>query len=286
VPQDKVQAARLFRQAADQGDAGAQCNLGFCFEKGEGVPQDKAKAARLYRQAAKQGDAGAQCKLGVCYYVGEGVPRDKAQAARLFRQAADQGHTRAQSSLGICYEHGNGVRYDMGEAVALYRLAIAGGYVDANLNLGLCFEKGRGVPLDRAEAERLYQLTAHSGSAHTLTPASIPTLDIAIDGPPHGMAPAVALECIRDAVYDLNLVARLGDSAAAEHLASLAGRRDVTSVCCVGCGASRKLKVCSKCRVARLCDMECTVRMWPAHKASCKAWRNDATSGGKADEPV
>jgi hypothetical protein len=83
-------------------------------------------------------------------------------------------------------------------------------------------------------------------------------------------------------VYGLNLAARLGDSAAAEHLKLLAGTRNVSSACCVGCGASRKLKLCSKCSVARFCDMECTVRMWPAHKASCKAWRKDA--GGQAED--
>jgi TPR repeat protein len=170
----------------------------------------------------------------------------------------------------------------MGEAVALYRLAIEGGCVDANVNLGLCFEKGRGVPLDRAEAERLYQLAARSGCAHAhaRTSAFIGTLDAAIAGPSHGVAPAVALERTRDAVYGLNLAARLVDSAAAEHLSALAGRRDVTAACCVGCGASRKLKTCSECRVARFCDMECTARMWPAHKASCKEWRK--ASGEKA----
>jgi transcriptional regulator GlxA family with amidase domain len=87
------------------------------------------------------------------------------------------------------------------------------------------------------------------------------------------MAPAVALELTHDAVDSLNLAARLGNSAAAEHLASLAGTREVTSACCVRCGASRKLKLCSKCRVAHFCDIECIARMWPAHKASCKAWR-------------
>jgi hypothetical protein len=96
------------------------------------------------------------------------------------------------------------------------------------------------------------------------------------------MAPAVALERTRDAVYDLNLAARLGDSAAAEHLATLAGKREVTSACCVGCGASRKLKTCSKRSVACFCDKECSARMWPAHKESCKAWRKD--SGGQAKD--
>jgi hypothetical protein len=190
----------------------------------------------------------------------------------------------AQYALGICYEHGTGVRYDMGEAVTFYRLAIAGECVQANVNLGLCFEKGRGWPRDRAEAERLYQLAARtaSGSAHATARAFIAALDDAIAAAPRSMAPASAIEMIRDAVCGLNLVAPLGDRAAAEHLASLAGRRDVTSACCVGCGTSLKLKKCSKCRIARFCDMECTARMWPAHKAICKAWHRDA--GGQAED--
>jgi TPR repeat protein len=210
------------------------------------------------------------------------VPQDKAQAARLYQQAAEQGQAKAQYNLGVYSEHGTGMRYDVGNAVALYRTAMARGCVDANVSLGLCFEKGRGVPLDRTEAERLYQLAARSGSAHARTRAYMVTLDNAIAAPPHRMAPTVARERIRVAVYGLNLAARLGDSAAAEHLASLAGRRDVTSACCIGCGASRMLKLCRRWRVARFCDMECTVRMWPAHKAGCKAWRED--SGGKAQD--
>jgi TPR repeat protein len=150
------------------------------------------------------------------------------------------------------------------------------------MNLALCFEKGRGVPLDRAEAERLYQLAARSVSAHALASASMYILDDVLTGSPHGMAPAVMRDPIHDAVYGLNLAARLGDRAAAEHLAMLAGRRDVTSVCCVGCGAARKLKTCSKCCVAHFCDKECSTRMWPAHKASCKVWHKD--SGGRADD--
>jgi TPR repeat protein len=239
------------------------------------VPQDKAEAARLCRQEADQGHASAWHNLCICYEHGEDVPQDKAQAARLYRQAADQGHASAHYELGICYEHGKGAQYDMGGAVALYWLAIEGRSIDANVSLGLCFEKGRGVPLDRAKAERLYQLVARGSSTHGLTSTAIRTLDDAIAGPSHGMAPAVALERIRNVVYGLNLAARRGDSAAAEHLASLSGMRDVTSACCVGCGASRKLKTCSKCSVSRSFDTECTARMWPAHKASCKAWRKD-----------
>jgi TPR repeat protein len=286
VPQDKAQAAQLYRQAADQGLADVQYRLGLCYMNGAGVPEDMAQAARLYQQAADQGLDGAWFGLDILYEKGDGVPQDIAQAARLYRQAADQGLTDdAQCNLGLCYEHGKGVRYDIGEAVALYRLAIAGECVRTNLSLGLCFEKGRGVPIDRAEAERLYQLAVRSGSAddaHALTSESMSTLDGAIAGPLRRMALVVALQLTRDAVFNLNLAARLGDTTTAEHLATLAGRRDVTSACCVGCGASRKLKTCSKCGVARFCVMECTTRVWPAHKASCKAWRKDA--GGQAED--
>ena len=43
----------LFRQAAEQGHADAQFNLGNMYANGEGVPEDDAEAARWYRMAAE-----------------------------------------------------------------------------------------------------------------------------------------------------------------------------------------------------------------------------------------
>jgi TPR repeat protein len=63
--------------------------------EGERVPQDMEQAARLFRQAADQGHPDAKFYLGLCYYRGEGVLQDKAQAVRLFLQAAGQGHADA-----------------------------------------------------------------------------------------------------------------------------------------------------------------------------------------------
>ena len=42
-------------QAAAQGDAAAQFNLGNMYKDGRGVRQDDAEAVRWYRQAAAQG---------------------------------------------------------------------------------------------------------------------------------------------------------------------------------------------------------------------------------------
>ena len=44
------------------------------YRQGHGVPQDYAQAAVWYRKAAEQGDAGAQFNLGTMCYSGRGVP--------------------------------------------------------------------------------------------------------------------------------------------------------------------------------------------------------------------
>ena len=62
----------LYRSAADQGHANAQCNLGNMYGQGKGVKHDFGEAVRLYRKAADQGFAGAQYNLGNMYRQGEG----------------------------------------------------------------------------------------------------------------------------------------------------------------------------------------------------------------------
>ena len=60
-PRDRGQPQ--FRQAADQGHASAQTNLGWMYEQGRGVRLDRLEAARWYRLAADQGHADAQRRL-------------------------------------------------------------------------------------------------------------------------------------------------------------------------------------------------------------------------------
>jgi TPR repeat protein len=285
VEKDEAEAARLFGQAAEQGHDNAQFNLGTCYYEGKGVKKDEAEGARLYGQAAEQSHACAQCNLGVCYSLGKGVKADKAKAARLFWQATEQDHTPARLWLGWCYELGQGTGQDASAAEEQYRLAVAGGSVHANASLGLCFKKGRGATRsDPAEAAWLYALAAEGGESveEQFGEAMrwLPDKSLAPDVPS-----AAFLARTRYAVYQLNVAARLEHVAATQQLEAFAGRRKVVSACCVGCGAPGglcKLKTCSKCRVALLCDMQCAARMLPAHKASCKAWRAESAGSGTA----
>ena len=55
---------------AEQGNAGAETDLGVIYDDGLGVPQDYAQAVVWYHKAADQGDAGAQFNLGFMYAQG------------------------------------------------------------------------------------------------------------------------------------------------------------------------------------------------------------------------
>ena len=71
---DDVSYFKEMLQAAEQGNATAQYNLGVMYTNGqEGVRQDYAQAVHWYRKAAEQGDVDAQVNLGWLYDNGQGV---------------------------------------------------------------------------------------------------------------------------------------------------------------------------------------------------------------------
>ena len=96
---DYATALKEFRPLAEQGDAGAQTNLGLMYGGGEGVPQDIAKAAEWFRKAAEQGYAKAQFGLGGMYYLGIGVSQDYVKAHMWINLAAAQGNEAGRESL-------------------------------------------------------------------------------------------------------------------------------------------------------------------------------------------
>ncbi len=69
------------------------------YENGKGVPLDEEQAVHWYRQAAEQGYARAQTNLGLMYENGKGVPQDEEQAIYWYRKAVEQGDGRAQRYL-------------------------------------------------------------------------------------------------------------------------------------------------------------------------------------------
>lgn len=103
-------------------------NLGECYYHGEGVKRDRVEAARLYRQAAELGYAAAQGNLAEMLSTGEGVVKDEEEAAQWFGAAATGGLPEAQFGLGHCYERGEGVSKNLATAAFWYELAASQGH--------------------------------------------------------------------------------------------------------------------------------------------------------------
>ncbi|MBN9127746.1 MAG: sel1 repeat family protein, partial [Nitrosospira sp.] len=65
------------------------------------VAQDYAQALALYRQAAEQGHAGAQTNLGVLFYKGSGIKKDYVEADKWFNIASAADHEDAKVNRNL-----------------------------------------------------------------------------------------------------------------------------------------------------------------------------------------
>jgi TPR repeat protein len=153
-----------YMASAEQGNAEAQFNLGFCYDDGRGVRKDYGEAVKWYRKAAEQNFVPAQFNLGYCYANGQGVRKDKEEAVEWYRKAAEQNYTPAQSNLGWCYDNGQGVAKDYVEAMKWYRQAAERGHAEAQFNLGCCYANGQGVGKDIVEAYAWFSMAAKADS--------------------------------------------------------------------------------------------------------------------------
>jgi hypothetical protein len=121
-----------------------------------------------------------------------------------------------------------------------------------------------------AEAVRLFKLAVAQG--HALAQLSLGRCHLEGDGVRADVAEAARFYW---------MAADRGLALAAEALEELSSERAYVSVRCMGCGATRGLKTCSKCKMAKFCGAECARRAWPAHKPHCKRWVAEADAGGR-----
>ncbi|MBX3608112.1 MAG: sel1 repeat family protein [Piscinibacter sp.] len=92
---DVVAAMAALRPAARAGHAPSQVLLAFILDRGD-FPLE---AAQLYRQAAEQGDAEGQAGLANLLLTGRGIAKDEKAAFEQFSKAAAQGHEGARQAL-------------------------------------------------------------------------------------------------------------------------------------------------------------------------------------------
>ena len=130
---DAVEAAQWCTRATEARNppAAAYNNLAVCYYRGEGVLKNLPESARLYRIAAEMGEATAQYYLGMCLQRGEGVSFNPVEAFTWFKRAADSGNAVAQCKVGYALENGLGVPEDKAAGVVYYRRAADQGHATA-----------------------------------------------------------------------------------------------------------------------------------------------------------
>jgi TPR repeat protein len=126
VKSDK-KAAKIYRRAVELGSVDAMIHLGEMYKAGLGVKLDKKKAERLFRMAADRGDAVAQNKIACSLHSEQKFE----EAFRYYALSADQGYTPGEINAGICYGSGRGTEVDLGKARYWFERAAAKGDEDA-----------------------------------------------------------------------------------------------------------------------------------------------------------
>lgn len=162
---DYVAALAAWQPLADEGHLRAQFGIAVIYENGGGgVEVDIDKAIALYRNAAEQGLADAQYNLGNLYRSGRGIEKDPWRAVFWYLKAAIQNMPLAQFNLALSYETGNGTAKNYTVAAKWYRRAVKQGDVPAMLGLAALYRDGLGVARDHVAAVAMYRKVIDAGN--------------------------------------------------------------------------------------------------------------------------
>jgi localization factor PodJL len=162
MPPDTLGPMEL-RQAAADGDARAQFEIGAIYTEGRAVAQDFALAATWYERAAAQGFAPAQYRLGNLYENGRGVEKDLEQARLWYQRAAEAGNRMSMHNLAALYAGGLLGKQEFASAAEWFEKAATEGLTDSQFNLGMLYARGLGVTQDLEASYKWFALAARSG---------------------------------------------------------------------------------------------------------------------------
>ncbi len=150
-------------EAAEQGVAIAQYDMGLAYLQGNGVARDYDLARRWFDLAAAQEFADAQFHLGVLYENGLGTESSDQAAAFWYSRAAREDHIVAMHNLAVLYASGRGVEQDYSLATRWFTSAAERGFASSQYNLGWLNERGLVGEPDPAAAFRWYALAFAQG---------------------------------------------------------------------------------------------------------------------------
>lgn len=157
---DTAAAISLLERAADNEDIDAINDLGDVYE----AQGDFKNAVLYYEKGVAMGSLNSYCNLGYCYEQGQGVVLNSQKAFELYKYAADQGSVRGYMCVANCYLNGIYVEENAAEALAWLTKAAEEGHVVAMYYCGSILENGEdGVPANPKKAKEWYKKAAAAG---------------------------------------------------------------------------------------------------------------------------
>ncbi|HTM78477.1 MAG TPA: SEL1-like repeat protein, partial [Devosia sp.] len=151
------------RQAAADGDAKAQFEIGAIYTEGRALPQDYKEAAAWYERSAAQGFVPAEYRLGNLYEVGNGVDKDLEIARLWYQRGAEAGNRMAMHNLAALYASGSLGEQQFETAAEWFERAANLGMTDSQFNLGMLHARGLGVDQNLEASYKWFSLAARSG---------------------------------------------------------------------------------------------------------------------------
>lgn len=201
VRQCHSKAIEYYKIAAEDGDADAQCDLAWYYEKGLCIEQSTVEAISLLEKAAKSGLVRSYFNLACVLYSQERYEEarkwcelainneeeldiDKLefiadlydtiggyekQCYEYYLQAAIQGSPRSQIIIGLHYENGIYVKEDENQAFYWYKRAADADDADGQFHVSRCYFFGYGVIQDIDSSMRWAKMAVKQNS----TPAKL-----------------------------------------------------------------------------------------------------------------
>lgn len=163
VPRDPALSFYWYRKAADQGDPGAQTQLGYFYSRGIGVQADQTESAKWFGRAMAGGSSMAKLNLAVMYLKGMGVPRDPQMALELLKELAERNDPGGESYLGLVYYMGDGVKVDHSTAEKWFLRAAKQHNPDAEYDMGTLYSVASDHVHNFPKAAEYLKSAAHSG---------------------------------------------------------------------------------------------------------------------------
>ena len=157
---DTAIAISWLEKAADNEKIEAINTLGDVYE----AQGDFKNAVLYFEKAVTMGSLEGYCNMGYCYEQGQGVVLNSQKAYEHYLYAAEHGSTRGCMCVANCYINGIHVEQDMAKALEWYTKAAEGGNVLAMYYCGAILENGdEGVPANKKQAKKWYKMAAEAG---------------------------------------------------------------------------------------------------------------------------